>query len=165
MSVPGFGVSTQDVVFFCTVILTAVNALQKTGKVSREYKQLQQHLSGLKSQMVIIDELKSTEAQAHPHCEALLENAVKGCENTLNDFLRQHQKYFPHLENKASSKPRMSWERLNEMIMRVHWAQFHANDIKQLQDQLIMHLGLISVALNTWKLFAGPSDTSLVHFC
>lgn len=166
MAASPFGLSVTDIALFCNVIRTAVDAVQKSGKTSREYKQLRQHLFGLESQIRVIEELKSTEAQTHPHCNALLENAVKDCENTLNDFSSRHQKHLRHLGHEASNKPHTSWKRLNEMMTKIHWAQFHANDIKQLQDQLIVHIELISVALQIWKLWAQTApDAGLMPFC
>lgn len=141
----GFGFSLSDFVHAVDLVTTVIDALRDTGHTSTEFRELISVLLSLETALLQVKRLEYDEIQRAEHLA--LKQAAAQCQNTIDSFYKELQKYQPHLASASSlSNVRTGW-------MRVRWTLCKRQDVAKFKHDIAAHTSSILILLSSLQLY------------
>jgi hypothetical protein len=141
----GFGFSVGDFLHAVDLVATVIDALRDTGHTSTDFRELIKVLLSLETALIQVKRLELDESQQAEHLA--LKQAAAQCQNTIDGFYKQLQKYQPHLASALPlSNVRTGW-------MKVRWALCKRQDLTRFRHDLAAHTSSILILLSSLQLY------------
>ena len=147
----GFGFSAGDFIAALGLVKTVISALEDSGNVGAEYRELLGELRSLETALIGVKRLELDESQ-YAECIALRQAAAQ-CQRTIDDFWTKTDAYNPHLNWGIGSGRR--WK---DRWAKVRWAVCKKDDIAKFKVDLMMHTQSIQTLLITLQLYVLPDN-------
>lgn len=147
----GFGFSVGDFLAAIELVGTVIDALQRSGAATKEYRELISQLVSLENALLQVKRLEFDDGQYAQ--VAALRHAASLCQGTIDGFWKQALQYQPHLacdgRRGRKSDIRAGW-------MKVKWALFKRDDVARFKADLVGHtesINLLLAALQMWVIY------------
>ena len=141
----GFGFSAGDFIVALGLVNTVINALEDSGNVNAEYRELLSELRSLETALIGVKHLELDESQYAEHIA--LRQAAAQCQRTIDEFWTKIKAYQPHLRWGTDSN-----RGLRERLVKIRWAVCKKDDIAKFKADLMMHTQSIQLLLTALQL-------------
>ena len=141
----GFGFSVGDFIAALGLVKTVISALEDSGHVSAEFRELLRELYTLETALLGV---KCLEVDDSRFAEVIaLRQAAAQCQRTIDDFWTIIGTYQPQLQQGAGSGQR--WK---DRWIKVKWAVCRKDDVAKFKADLSMHTQSIQLLMATLQI-------------
>ena len=146
----GFGFSAGDFIAALGLVRIVINALQDSGNVSMEYRELLRELYTLETALMSVERLRLDDSQ---YAEVIaLRQAAAQCQRTIDDFWTKLEAGRPHLRCGIGSG--QQWK---ARWTKVKWAVYRKDDMAKFKADLTMHTQSIQLLMTTLQMYGLPT--------
>jgi predicted DNA-binding protein YlxM (UPF0122 family) len=146
----GFGFSVGDIIASLKLIVTAVDALNESGKSSTSFNGLINELKALTSALEIVRDLDIDDNQQV--IKVAIQGVIAQCLTTLQDFEKKVAKYQKHLQSNNTVSLEDRW-------YKIKWAICKKEDVAHLRVEIRGHTLCISMLLQALDVEARNNES------
>ena len=152
----GFGFSAGDFIAALGLVKTVISALEDSGNVSTEYRELLSELRSLETALIAVKRFELDDSQYAEYIA--LRQVAAQCQRTIDDFWTKVEAYQPHLQwgGVSSHRWRDRWS-------KIRWAVCEKDDVAKFKTDLIMHTQSIQLLLATLQLYVMCCKPGLLY--